>query len=59
MKQFVCYTLQIAAACSEKKDESSEKNKENEKNNEKENLFYDAQKLFFWHDDQKQLVMKM
>ena len=59
MKQFVCYTLQIAAACSEKKDESNEKNEKNKKNNEEENSFHDIQKLFFWHDDQKQLVMKM
>ena len=59
MKQFVCYTLQIAAACSEKKDKSSEKNKENEKDNEEENSLHDAQKLFLWHDDQKQLVVKM
>ena len=59
MKWFVCYILWIAVTCSEKKDESSEKNEENEKDNEEENSLHDAQKLFFWHDDQKQLVMKM
>ena len=58
MKWFVCYTLQIVVAHDEK-DESHEKNEENEKNIEEKNLFHDVQKFFFWHDDQKQLVVKM
>ena len=58
MKQFVYYTLWIIAACDEK-NENHEKNEKNEKDNEEENLLYDAQKLFFWHDDQKQLAVKM
>ena len=59
MKRFVCYTLRIAAACSEEEDESSEENEENGGDNEEEDSLHDAQELFLWHGDQKQLVMKM
>jgi hypothetical protein len=60
MKRFVCYTLRIAAACSEEEDESSEESEENrEEDNEEEDPLHDAQELFLWHGDQKQLAVEM